>query len=270
MLIQRHSVNYWIKNRTADFSIKTLNGNVSVHRHEFYEIELILQGSGIYNVDGIDYEIGRGDIFAMSPISFHHIKFTSDTQLINLMFTYDSCNIAFLSNLFLEQPHFVIKASEASVEFLKMLALEANENIAKNDNKCLPYITSILDCYLGKIAELLNFGKPLRECDSIQNAILFIHNNFTKKISLNEVAKIANYSPNYFCNQFKNYTGVTFVEYLKELRFSFATKLLQNSKMPVSEICLQCGFRDFSYFMKGFKERYKVTPKTYRQQCNIV
>ena len=264
MLIQRHSVNFWLKNKTVDFSIKTLNGNVAVHRHEFYEIELILEGSGVYNIDGINYNLSRGSLFAMSPISFHHINFTSDTKLINLMFTYDSCNIDFLSKLFVEQPHFVLDVSEKDMDFFKMLADEATERLEIKKEVCTPFLVSLLDCYLGKITNLLNLVKPCAEDDSIQYAILFMHNNFTKKISLQEVAKIANYSPNYFCNRFKEFTGDTFINYLNDLRFSFAEKLLKNTKISVSEIAVQCGFKDFSYFMKSFKSRYGVTPKTYR------
>ena len=270
MLIQRHSTEYWIKNSCVDFSIKNIKGNVTVHRHEFYEIELILDGTGTYNIDGVDYEIKAGSLFAMSPISFHHIKFTSDTKLINLMFTHDSCKMDFLSKLFVLQPHFVIDIKEKDMEFFKKLAEEATETIRIKGEKQTPLIFSILDCYLAKITELLSSEKVYNSNDPIQYAIIYLHNHFTEKLYVESVAKIANYTPNYFCNQFKKFTGITFTKYLNGLRFSFAENLLKNTNSSVSQICMRCGFNDFSYFMKSFKLRYGVTPKQYRElkACN--
>ncbi len=264
MNIERHSIDYWIKNKSIDFSIKEISGNVKVHRHEFYEIELILSGSGIYTIDGIDYEIGRGSLFAMSPISFHNIVFKENSKLINLMFTLDSCNADFLTHLFVKQPHFVIDLLENDITFLEKLTEEAVKS--NNLSVCIPFVTSILDCFLGKIDNLLNYDDPQKEISAIQYAILFIQNNFTQKITLKDVAKIANYSPNYFCSSFKKFTGVTFVDYLNELRFSYAKKLLLNTNYTAGEIAERCGFNDFSYFMKSFKTRYGVTTKIYREQ----
>lgn len=266
MIIERHAVDYWIKNKSIDFSIKEIAGNVSVHRHEFYEIELILEGSGIYNIDGIDYKLGRGSLFAMSPISFHQIKFTSNTKLINLMFTINSCNMDFLPHLFVQQPHFAITVPERDIDFLKNLAEEAVKKSNYNSNECTPYESAILSCYLGKVSDLLSTEKPLKEISDIQYAILFLQNNFTEKIFLEDAAKIANYTPNYFCSQFKKFTGVTFVQYLNDLRFSYAVKLLLNTNISVSQICSRCGFNDFSYFMKAFKRKYGVTPMQYRTE----
>lgn len=264
MNIERHSIDYWIKNKSIDFSIKEINGKVKVHRHEFYEIELILSGGGIYTIDGIDYKINRGSLFAMSPISFHNIVFKENSKLINLMFTLNSCNADFLTNLFINQPHFVMNLSENDIVFLEKLAEEAvNSN---HLSICIPYVTSILDCFLGKINNLLNCDNPQNKISGIQFAILYIQNNFTKKITLKDIAKIANYSPNYFCSSFKKFTGVTFIDYLNELRFSYAKKLLLNTNHSASEIAERCGFNDFSYFMKTFKSRHGVTTKMYRER----
>lgn len=264
MLIQRHSVDYWLKNKAIDISIKDICGEVLVHRHEFYEIELILSGGGFYNIDGIDYKIGRGSLFAMSPISFHHINFTENTKLINVMFTLDSCNIEFLSQLFLNEPHFSLTVPESELLFFEEISKQAIENINKTSQNKTLFLSALLDCFLGKVADLFCQNKYTMENTSIQYAILFLQNNFTRKITLNEVAEITNYTPNYFCNQFKNYTGKTFTEYLNDLRFSFALKLLRNTNISVAEICIRCGFNDYSYFVKSFKKHFGTTPKNFR------
>ena len=79
-----------------------------------------------------------------------------------------------------------------------------------------------------------------------------------------DAAKIANYSPNYFNNQFKAYTGMTFKQYLNDLRLSFSKNLLYYTELPITQVCYECGFNDFSHFMSIFKKKFGVTPKRLR------
>ena len=262
-MIQRHSIDYWIKNKSIDVSVKDIEGLVAIHRHEFYEIEIILDGAGVYNIDGIDYPIKSGSLFAMTPISFHHINFTGKTRLINFMFTLNSCNLDLLSQLFVNQPHFCLNVSQEDLSFLLTLAQEG-EKI--KDKTVTYYSTAILECVLGKICSLSNKSLISNKVSPVLHAILFMQNNFTKKITLEYVSKIANYSPNYFCTIFKEYTGTSFTNYLNNLRFEYATKLLINTDLSVSQISNRCGFNDYSHFLSLFKTKYGTTPKKYRQE----
>ena len=99
----------------------------------------------------------------------------------------------------------------------------------------------------------------------MQYAVLYLQNRFKENVRLSEVAGSVNYSANYFVNKFKAFTGVTFKEYLSNLRFAHAEKLLKYTNLSVTEICYQSGFSDFSNFMSYFKARYGVTPKEFRK-----
>ncbi len=263
MIIGRHPVSYWIENGAVDVSIKGIEGAVTVHRHEFYEIELILEGGGVYNIDGIDYPISRGKLFVMSPISYHKLNFDKNTRLINLMFTLNCDNLKFLSGLFANAPHFVLDLRETDIEFIRVLAEETVKNL-KNNNRYTDYTAVLLNCVLGKISSLKS-SESFKSISVISEAVLYIQNHFTEPITLEEVAKISNYSPNYFGKQFKQNTGISFKQYVADLRFAFAKELLKNSSLSVTQISHQSGFNDFSYFMTTFKAKYGVTPKQFRE-----
>ncbi len=258
MSVPRHRTDYWIKNNNVDVSIKTLNGHVDVHWHEFYEIELILSGSGIYNVDGIDYQISPGKLFLMSPSSYHYIDFTEDTNMINFMFVPDIGDRDFLCRLFSAAPHVVMTLLGDDTDFICTLA----KDMVKNN--FVPYLTYSINCLLGKLL-LLHSPEPIiLEDAQMKYAVLYIHNHFRENISLEDAAKAAHYSQNYFGNKFKEYVGVSFKAYVTELRFSLALKMLEHTSLPSTEICYSCGFTDYSNFMYYFKKRYSMTPREYR------
>ena len=262
MAISRHRSDYWIKNDYVDVSIKELVGHVDEHWHEFYEIELIIEGSGTYNIDGIDYAINEGSLFIMSPSSFHHIDFTASTKIINIMFVPDIGDKDFLCRLFSESPHVTMKLSESDIDFFRTLASDMTKN------SYIPYLTASLNCLLGKLLVLAS-PEPLTLKDAqMKYALLYIQNHFRENISLEDAAKVAHYSQNYFGNKFKEYVGMPYKAYIAELRFSLALKLLRRTSLTTVDICYSCGFSDYSNFMSCFKKRYGMTPREYRTICD--
>ncbi|MBQ8578075.1 MAG: AraC family transcriptional regulator [Clostridia bacterium] len=264
MPIDCYAINTYLPEGTINVSEKSIDGVILVHRHEFYEIELILRGGGIYNIDGIDYEMKPGSLFIMSPVSFHCIQFTGEAQLVNLMFTADVCSAAFLSELFFRRPHMMCQLSPEDTHLIHLLAGELSRHLCDGGAYDL-YAETVLNCVLGKLCSLQGGVQQPGKISPIQYAVLYMQNHFTEPIQLEDAAGIANYSPNYFSSQFKAYTGVTFKQYLTDLRFSFAKKLLEHTELSVSQICTQCGFSDFSHFMSGFKKKYGITPKNFRE-----
>lgn len=259
MQISRHKTDFWIKNDSVDVSIKDIVGPVTIHWHEFYEIELILSGGGVYHIDGIDYPIERGALFVMSPSSFHRIHFTENTRLVNFMFTLDTCDPAFLCGVFDSIPHIKMQLSEQEIDFIHTLAKEMTNATS------VKYLSVMMNGVLGKIQQLhTSRAEPLQNAE-MQYAILYIQNHFKEDLHLSDVARTVNYSPNYFGNKFKEYTGVTFKSYIMTLQFTLAEQMLEHTALSVTEICYGCGFKDFSNFMSYFKKRHGITPGEYRK-----
>ena len=259
MEISRHRTDFWIKNNWVDVSVKEIEGSVAVHWHEFYEIEVILEGEGVYTVDGKEYTIGKGLLFFMSPSSCHSISFTARTKLINIMFVMDACLPDFLYGLFEKTPHGAWRISDEDVGFFYTLAREMSQAGSR------AYLSALLNSVLGKINCLCGVIDAHSKNTAMQKAVLYVQNHFKEKITLEEVASIANYSPNYFGNRFKSYTGKGLKEYIMALRFSLAEQMLVYSDLSVSEICYRCGFGDLSNFMMYFKKRRGMTPSEYRK-----
>jgi AraC-like DNA-binding protein len=126
----------------------------------------------------------------------------------------------------------------------------------------------MLNAILGKIKDLSPSVPQSSRMHAMQYAVLYVQNHFKEQIRLEDVSRTVNYAPNYFSNQFKAYTGISFKKYVMDLQFSLAEKLLEYTALSVTEICYQCGFRDFSNFMAYFKKRNGVPPNEYRRRLH--
>ncbi|SMO72043.1 AraC family transcriptional regulator [Solitalea koreensis] len=100
----------------------------------------------------------------------------------------------------------------------------------------------------------------------INKVFEYIFQNFTKEISLQEVANLVPMTPTAFCRFFKANTNRTLINFLKEIRISHAAKLLLEGKHNVTEACYHSGYNNLSNFHKHFKEVKGLSPRDFANQ----
>lgn len=123
--------------------------------------------------------------------------------------------------------------------------------------------------FLDKVAEACRniiTRKEEQASGIITKAKVFIENNYSKDISLDDVSRIVDISPYYFSKLFKEETGENFIEYLTNIRIEKAKKLLQNKEVSIKNICADTGYSDPNYFSRIFKKQVGVTPTEYRDK----
>lgn len=92
----------------------------------------------------------------------------------------------------------------------------------------------------------------------------YIRDHFPEDISMQDVARVMNYSDAYFCKLFKRCFKVNFSTYLNEYRVSKAKELLVTTRTSIKDISLGCGYTDSNYFTRVFRRITGVTPSEYR------
>jgi two-component system response regulator YesN len=118
------------------------------------------------------------------------------------------------------------------------------------------------------ICEDINYVREKKLSSIISNAREYIHTNYGKDITLENVSKEVNVSPNYFSKLFKDETGSNFIDYLTMLRIEKAKVMLSDSKYYNKEICYQIGYSDPNYFSRIFKKIVGVTPTEFKSSFN--
>ncbi len=100
----------------------------------------------------------------------------------------------------------------------------------------------------------------------VQNVKDYIDNNLDKKLSLNEVAYVFNFNPNYLSHLFAKYSDSTFVEFITKSKIDSSKKMLINGELRINEVAEKLGFDNAFYFSKVFKKYVGISPREYQQK----
>ena len=147
-----------------------------------------------------------------------------------------------------------------------------SDSVLKVNNQFLMSLQNITDlddlCY--KLQETIDVFTdcmfnyiPSKGNEIIKKAIRYISQNFSRNLTLDEVADHVHLNSAYFSTLFKQSTGSSFKEYLNMVRIEESKRLLSNTDYSIIDISLATGFEDQSYFSKVFKKYTGLTPKQY-------
>jgi AraC-like DNA-binding protein len=112
--------------------------------------------------------------------------------------------------------------------------------------------------FLSSAGYSLNINEPTKNKVSV--VFEYIVHNYTRELTLEETAGIANMTPNSFCRFFKKCFRKTFKDFLNEIRIGNASKLLIDDGLPVSLAAYHSGFNNLTHFHRQFKRYYRTTP----------
>lgn len=111
--------------------------------------------------------------------------------------------------------------------------------------------------------------EKMPESDGIANAVKYMHRNYTLKISVGELAKIANMSESNLYAAFKKRYMNSPLDYLNQLRLSVAMETLKATATPIEAVAASVGIPDAFYFSRLFKKNFGVSPSAFRKQRQI-
>ena len=119
---------------------------------------------------------------------------------------------------------------------------------------------------LARMFELL-FTYPKEEGGSDDfNLILQYINERNGQVMLDELCEQFNRSKSYISHLFNEKCNTTLRNYCNGLKLEYAKRMLTSTSVPITEIALDAGYNDVSYFIVLFKEKYGMTPLKYRKQ----
>lgn len=257
------------------FSVKqyAICESMQLHWHEFFEIELILSGRGEHIVNGSKYNLEEGRLFLLTPADFHEVipDRSCSLELINVKFSDDFISHDLRELLFADNLHYTCKLTGKTLarmksEFNRLLEEMKNSRIGKYLILKGTLERIIIDLIREASAQNNeNLSSVPDKRKHIQRALIYIQHHFHQSVTLEEAAKQSGLTPNYFSECFHKTLGITFKNYLQELRLNFSMSLLKSSSLTVTEICYASGFNSLPHFLRAFKSKFGMSPNTIRR-----
>ena len=262
---------YHIENAGRSFQIP-------VHWHDEFEIIYVRSGFLTVSISGKSYIGKTGDAFVVSPGNLHLMG--SQTGTVDYYtFLFPLKYISFRTDDMLDEKlleplnsgHLMIcpRVKDTAKELCEQL-IKIYE--AKNDESESKITTQVRTkiILLQFILEMWKKGFVIENDTSGRNTVekemvSYIQQNFTGKISLREFGEQFHLSEKYISRYFKEHFHITLSQYITHLRLEHAKQLLQDTDIPVTEIAMQSGYQNVSYFIRSFQKAYAVSPLKYRK-----
>ncbi len=263
---------YHIKNGGRSFQIP-------VHWHDELEIIYVKSDFLTVSISGENYIGTPGDAFVVSPGNLHFMG--SQTGTVDYFtFLFPLEYISFCVNDMLDDKllkplkngHLMIdpRIKDTAKELCEQLV----ETYMAKNKKIESEITAQIKTkriLLQFILEMWEKGFVIENDKSGRNTvekeiISYVQQNFKKKISLKEFGEQFHLSEKYISRYFKEHFHITLSQYITHLRLEYAKQLLQDTDTPVTEIAMQSGYQNVSYFIRSFKKAYGVSPLKYKKK----
>lgn len=247
----------------------------NLHYHDFYEIVIYLGNAGIFQINGKEYLIRRGDIALINMFDPHTLIYNKNAYYerfsicINptLLLSFNSPDSNLLDIFTTENCHYPIFHVEDKCLDKYLDILDQYKNHAPAHGKdiferaLLHQLASYLfsDCYDGIYFD----STAARHVSIIATLVEFINSHLEEDLSLERLAQIVNYSEYYICRIFKKVTQYTLNNYIVEKRVEKATHYLKTG-LPINKVAEKVGFNNYSYFYKSFKKHTGINPNEYK------
>jgi AraC-like DNA-binding protein len=266
-------------------SLKAPHFDPNWHFHSEYQLFVVLRGTGTRFIGDHVTPFTQGDLVFTGPNLPHlwqsgHEYFEGNkhiwTEGIVVYFHEDFLGHEFLQKKEAYRLRQLFSRAQQGIRFVGATQEKA-EKLMKELLKAKDF-DSILS-----LLHLLNFLAASQEYKLLSSAgytnllkasdtermnkvHAYVMKNFREKISLDEVAEIANMTPSSFSRYFKTHANKTFSDFLSEIRIGHACKLLLEKEMDITEICYESGFQTLSNFNRQFKSVTAYNPLAYRKK----
>ena len=253
--------------------------HISLHWHEEMEIVYVYEGPLYLTIENKNYIGNNGDIFIINPKEIHKMHVQNPGvrygtllfPLNSLLFKdADAITRNYLQPLYVGEVIFLHTLRDTILS--EKIFSHITDIVQLNKEKAPAYrlgtkalLLQILFLLFHNHMEIENLGAH-KNSTLNREIISYIGEYYTTDLSLANIADHFHMSYKYFSRYFKNSFHTTLSDYIMKLRLERAQFLLSATALPVTEISMQTGFNNISFFIRSFKKAYGMTPLQYRNQ----
>ncbi|MBR4027811.1 MAG: AraC family transcriptional regulator [Lachnospiraceae bacterium] len=254
------------ENKSDDFTIEWKKPtHFPPHLHQVVEMVYVIKGTLEIGVGQELYHMEKGDFAVIFPNVIHHYQVFCDGESKAL---YLLVSPKMFPNYMEELEHCcpvypIIHKENLHIDITK--AIKALVDVDKNNERLIQAYVQMIFAHI--FSEMKMMEKESVNGDNlIYKAVAYVAEHFREKITLDKMASDLGVSKYVLSRLFSKTFYCNFVNYINGIRLEYATAMMNNSKESITNICYACGFESQRTFNRVFKERYKITPREYRNK----
>ena len=261
------------------------------HRHGFFEIIYVLEGSGIHIINDNHFAFSKADVFLLTPDDVHTFQIADPTTFCIIDFTksffskdvHKSGEKADVSDFFkrleyIFHNHHNVKGNiitkkdrQVFEALLQQLLKEQQENQLFREIITQNIVFLLLHLMARNIQQNISTHVLQQDPKSkVHEITAFIQQHIYNKeaIKLEKLAANFHKTSDHLNRYFKQQTGSTIKEYISKYKMSLVQTRLKHSNLTISQIADELGFTDESHLNKVFKISFGMTVSQYRKAYN--
>ena len=261
----------------AEYHLRSEAYNMpSNHYHDAYEVYYLISGERYYFIKDRTYHIITGDLVLINPNELHKTNQAGSPFHERIMLNFKK---EFLNGWDKSDTYLSIFNNDVNVIRLDPLQQgRIHELLLKIINECenqqegfmeyskalLTELLILIFRYLQQTPRLIQ-NQAYETSEKIFEVVRYLNGHYQDDLSFKTIKDRFFISPYHFSRTFKKITGFNFIEYLNSVRTREAQKLLQETKLSVTEISEKVGFDNLTHFGRVFKKITGVSPSYYRK-----
>ncbi len=265
-----------------DFPFVVYRGNLPeyitaypLHWHEEMELIYVVSGCGVITVQAERFFVRQGDMVLIPPQCVHSIDRLDDKSMeyYNILFRLGMLDSEHTRPLYSHSYIFsgYVPAGSALNETLTAPVRELVENRKKIHTRYDLMIHAHLYTIMYHILQAFPETEERKvlaytRYDRLKVVLEYLREHFAEAISVDQAASMCGFSASHFMKLFRELTGISFTQYVKQLRLEEAAKLLKTTGKRVGEVAEEVGFHNLSYFSRAFESAYHISPGAYRER----
>ncbi|KGE19292.1 AraC family transcriptional regulator [Paenibacillus wynnii] len=257
---------------------------LDTHWHEEAEFFMLLEGEILFQVDTEYFPVQAGEAIFIESGDIHAAYIQSESPC-------KFCAIVFHPDLLASAQYDAIQQNtilplqekrqsfprhiKPDIPWQQELLRHLERMMMAYDTKMPGYEAFMKGSLLIMLSQIAVEGRSVNHSQSddadttkinrLKKIILYIQENYREPIRTHDLSELIPMSEGQFCRFFKAMTRKTPVDYINSYRIRQAADLLQQSERKISDIALEVGFDNVSYFIKVFRKAMKCSPSEFRK-----
>lgn len=245
-----------------------------LHWHEEMELIYVVSGSGSITVQAEHLTVHTGDMVLIPPQRVHSIEQLESHTMVYFTILF---HLSMLDSEYTREfyghgkvlPYYLPKSDPLN-ETIREPVLELVLNRSKVNSDFSLMIRAHLYTLLYHIihdcpaTEETTINRHMNY-DRLKVVLENLRENYAQETSVEEAAAMCGFSASHFMKLFRELTGTSYTQYVKNLRLDTAARLLRTTSMRISDVAEAVGFRNLPYFTRAFGSKFHMSPLSYRE-----